>query len=58
MMMIKGMMRIMMMMTRMMMMMKVALQLTVDREAPGEGHGWHHQLLLAGALYHGYCVND
>ena len=30
-------------------MMKVALQLTEDREAPGEGHGWRHQLLLAGA---------
>ena len=41
------MMRMMMMMRRRMT--KVALQLTVDREAPGEGHGWRHQLLLAGA---------
>ena len=33
-------------------MMMVALQLAVDREAPGEGHEWRHQLLLVRPLHH------
>ena len=35
-----------------MMMIEVALQLAVDREAPGEGHEWRHQLLLVRPLHH------
>ena len=35
-----------------MMMIQVALQLAVDREAPGEGHEWRHQLLLVRPLHH------
>ena len=33
-------------------MMMVALPLAVDREAPGEGHEWRHQLLLVRPLHH------